>query len=150
MAQTLQIVNGDVVTSSSNGRAILIGNPVGSSDPGAAKAKTVQDLQGALGIDRVVSGAGAGISEFEGLTNDIGSESVTMLINQRINDMFTAILSLQAQRPEVRPLSEQFNQIAFLQVVSDISDPTQYIFRLDTLTKAYTSPTTVSGSMTIP
>ena len=145
MATTFQINNGDVTINQASGTPVLIGNPIGSDDHSAAEAKDRQDLLGGLSISRVISGAGAGVEELIGATDELGPDSVSMLLGQRIRDMFSAIINLQIARPGIRPSDEQFSKIIALQVFQDADVATSYRFRVSVLTIAGTT-TGLSGT----
>ena len=146
MATTFQIAYGDVVVNGFTGRPNLIGNAIGVDDPGTAKTKAVQDIGGGLSIDRVVSGAGAGLAELVGLMDQLGPGSTATIVGQRIRDMFNAMVVLQKNRPGIRPNDEMFKKITLLQVVPKVGDPTSFTFRLDILTVAGTQ-VTLSGTI---
>lgn len=134
MATTLKIANGDVIINTSTGRPKLIGNAVGENDTAKSREKTVQDIRGSLSIARNRNGTGAGISELVGRLQGNGINSVPILLNKRIRDMFSNILRLQRRRLNIRPASERFTRISFLQIFRDKNAPTNFRFRLDVKT----------------
>lgn len=134
MATTFKINNGDVVMNTSTGRPKLVGNTINENDPAKAREKTSLDLQRSLSIERLSDGSGAGIIELVGNVEEIGASSAQSLLNRRIRNMFSSILSLQRRRPGARPASERFARIILLIINADRQDPTTFRFRLDTQT----------------
>lgn len=138
MATTLKISNGDIVVNNSTGRAKFIGNNIGENDISKAKEKNSQDIQGALSIERIPSGAGAGIQELVGRLQGTGVSAIPILLNRQIREMFTAIIDLQRRRLSVRPTRERFSRIVVLRVSQNrgADSPTSWRFRLDIRTAA--------------
>ena len=121
MATTFQINKGDVIINNSTGRPKLLGNGIGETDSNKSRKKASQDIRGGLSTDRLASGASAAISELIGLEQDGGFLSAQILLNRQIRDMFSNMLRLQAKRLIIRPDSERFSRISFLQVIRDQS-----------------------------
>ena len=134
MATTFKIKNGDVTLGQASGRPLLLGNTIGENDAVKAHSKAVQDIQGSLSIERIKSGAGAGIVELIGMAQEVGFVSASVLIGQRIRDMFSSLLKLQRVRPNTRPRGERFSRITLLQVIQDPQVRTAFRFRLDVRT----------------
>lgn len=145
MATTLKVANGDFVVNGATGRPKTIGNNIGVSDKAASKEKSSQDLRGGLSINRIASGAGAGISELVGVTQELGPDSTSILVSQRIRDMVLSIIKLQLRRSNIRPVGEKFSRVSLLQVIPK-DDKTSFRFRLDVRTLA-NETLTQSGSL---
>jgi len=75
MATTFKIIDGDVVVNTSTGRPALIGNDINENVAYKAKEKATQDIKGGLSINRINSGAGAGINELIGIMQQVGFTS---------------------------------------------------------------------------
>ncbi len=139
MATTFKIKNGDVVVNNASGRPVLIGNVVGGTESGPARDKALQDLHRCLAISRIADGSGAGLEDLIGQS----SEAMIMqfIIQDRLRGMFSAMLSLQNKRSNIRPRAERFTDISALSVQADIS-LTTYRFRLEVHTAANTKVST--------
>jgi hypothetical protein len=130
MAITLKISNGDFVINDSSGRFKTIGNRVGQDDPDQATQKNSQDLKRSLSLGRVPNGSTANIVRLVGTVPESGSQSVALLINRQIRNMFASILRLQRLRPNVRPNREKFSSISTLRVFKETGERTRFRFRL--------------------
>jgi len=136
MALTFKISDGDVEFNTSTGRPKLIGNEIGENVLSKSKEKARQDLQGALSIDRINSGAGAGISELVGLVKQTGFASTKVLLQRQINNMFRSLVRLQNRRPNIRTDNERFSSITLFRIIEQPATgvKTAYKFRLDVVT----------------
>lgn len=130
MAITLKITNGDAEFNDSTGRPKTLGNEIGETDRTKARMKSAQDIRRSLSIDRLLTGDSAAISELAGIEQDGGMLSVQALLGRQIRDMHSSLIRLQRLRPNVRPDSERFAKITFLQIIRDASR-TSLRFRID-------------------
>ena len=147
MAQTFKIFDGDVEVNGSTGRPKLIGNAVNEDNIANAREKTSQDMRGALSIDRILSGAGAGIAELVGVMQQTGFLSTRVLLQRQINNMFKSLIRLQNKRPAARPDNEKFSKITLFRIVSNPGSKTSFKFRLDVVTEGG-GTLTQSGTVT--
>lgn len=154
MTATLKLTNGDVSFSSATGRPFLL--------TGTDKFK--QDIRENLDSAQQTDGTGAGLEDLIGLLGDPFSLRAEM--NNRLTVAFEAYKKLQQsiQRSDRTP-EERFGQLRTLTVVplASILSPvlttsfvntgevskTSLAFRVDVLSAAKTTPTTVTGTITI-
>ena len=130
MAITFKITNGDAEFNDSTGRPKTLGNEVGEEDKSRAKEKATQDVRRGLSINRLLTGDSAAINELAGIEQDGGMLSVQGLLSRNIIDMHSNLIRLQRLRPNVRPISERFAKITFLQIIRDASK-VSLRFRID-------------------
>lgn len=131
MALTFKITNGDVVLNTSSGKPVMLGNDLNENIASKAKDKASQDLGGALSINRIRSGAGAGISELVGVMQEVGFISTKVLLQRQITNMFSSLIRLQSIRSGVRPNNERFSNITLFKITQNPYNGTLYNFRLD-------------------
>ena len=150
MALTFKIFDGDIEINGSTGRPKLLGNDINEDDLFKSKEKAIQDMRGGLSIDRIRSGAGAGIAELVGVIQQNGFLSTRVLLQRQINNLFSSLIRLQSIRPDVRSNNELFSKITLFRIISSpaIGGKTAFKFRLDVVTKGggtLTQSGTVSG-----
>lgn len=125
MSITLQIANGDVVTSQISGRPNTI------KDRDALK----QHLSENFTIDTLPNGMGVGMRKLIGIEPD-DTTLFTMLINGKLRNSIDAIRSLQRSTPRIpRPAAERVSALTFITVNQDPNDPRNYLYFADISTE---------------
>jgi hypothetical protein len=125
MSTTFKIQDGDFVDNSATGRPIML------MDRDAVK----QSIGENLSIKTLSNGFGAGIQGLVG-TIPVDDTTMTMMLDSKIRNSITAMISLQTQNDVTRTTTEKLTGISFLKVVQDTSDPRRYLYYLDVATVA--------------
>jgi hypothetical protein len=125
MAQTLKVVNGDVVVSSATGRPTLI-----SGSP-----KLSQDIYEFFTVDVQPNGFGAGLEQLIGIV-EVSPDMFMSMGDRQIREGFVRFLGLINNNPKIgRTPSEQIANITNITFSVDNTDPTRFYFNANIVTR---------------